>query len=133
DGKATATLEEFAITAVLKSQHGVSNVYSPTHAISLQRQSDHEVSVSFDRNQGLLDKDFQLFYSTSDKDVGLTALTHRPLSAEKGYFSLLISPKFSIAKQYQVPRDMVLVLDTSGSMRGVKMEQARNALKYCLK
>jgi Ca-activated chloride channel family protein len=31
-----------------------------------------------------------------------------------------------------VPRDMVLVLDTSGSMRGVKMEQARKALKYCL-
>ena len=28
---------------------------------------------------------------------------------------------------------MVLVLDTSGSMRGVKMEQARKALKYCLK
>ena len=27
---------------------------------------------------------------------------------------------------------MVLVLDTSGSMRGVKMEQARKALKYCL-
>src|ERR1700730_2487972 len=26
DGKATATLEEFAITAVLKSQHGVANV-----------------------------------------------------------------------------------------------------------
>src|SRR5689334_172428 len=31
DGKATATLEEFAITATIKSQHGVTNVYSPTH------------------------------------------------------------------------------------------------------
>jgi len=133
DGKATATLEEFAITAVLKSQHGLSNVYSPTHAISLQRKNDNEVTVTFDKNQGLLDKDFQLFYATSDKDVGLTALTHRPLSGEKGYFSLLINPKFTLPKQYQVPRDMVLVLDTSGSMRGVKMDQARNALKYCLK
>src|SRR4029077_6341771 len=127
DGKATATLEEFAITAVLKSQHGVSNVYSPTHAISLQRQSDHEVSVSFDKNQELLDKDFQLFYATSDKDVGLTALTHRPVSTEDGFFTMLITPKVEIPSEYQVPRDMVLVLDTSGSMRGVKMEQARKA------
>ncbi len=37
-----------------------------------------------------------------------------------------------IPSEYQVPRDMVLVLDTSGSMRGVKMEQARKAMKYCL-
>ncbi len=133
DGKATATLEEFSITATIKSQHGVANVYSPTHAITLKRKNDSEVTVSFDRNQGLLDKDFQMFYSTSDKDVGLTALTHRPLSKENGYFCLLVTPKVTLSKEYEVPRDMVLVLDTSGSMRGPKMDQARNALKYCLK
>src|SRR5215469_4011396 len=132
NGKATSTLEEFAITATIKSEHNVTNVYSPTHSISLKRASDKEVAVTFDQNQGLLDKDFQLFYATGDKDVGLTALTHRPLSGDKGYFTLLITPRVEIPKAYQVPRDLVLVLDTSGSMRGVKMEQARKALKYCL-
>lgn len=132
DGKATSTLESFSITATIKSQHGISNVFSPTHAITLKRSNDKEVIVSFDKNQGLLDKDFQLFYATGNNDVGLTALTHRPLSGENGYFTLLITPKVEISKDYQVPRDMVLVLDTSGSMRGPKMEQARKALKYCL-
>ncbi len=132
DGKATSTLQEFAITATIKSQHGVQNVYSPTHAIALKRVNDKEVNVTFERNQGLLDKDFQLFYQIGDKDVGLTALTHRPISSEKGYFLMLISPKVELAKEFQVPRDVVLVLDTSGSMRGAKMDQARKALKYCL-
>lgn len=132
DGKATSTLEEFSITATIKSEHNVSNVYSPTHSISLKRSSDKEVTVTFDQNQGLLDKDFQLFYATGDKDVGLTALTHRPISSDKGFFTLLISPRVQIPREYQTPRDMVLVLDTSGSMRGTKMEQARKALKYCL-
>jgi Ca-activated chloride channel family protein len=132
DGKATATLEEFSINATIKSQHPITNVYSPTHSITIKRTNDHEVAISFDRNQGLLDKDFSLFYATGDKDVGLTALTHRPLSSEDGYFMLLITPRVEIPKEYQVPRDVVLVLDTSGSMRGVKMEQARKALKYCL-
>src|SRR5262249_23962136 len=77
DGKATATLEEFSITASIKSQHGVQNVYSPTHAITLKRAGDNEVDVTFNKNQALLDKDFQLFYQLGDKDVGLTALTHR--------------------------------------------------------
>ena len=45
---------------------------------------------------------------------------------------MLLTPEVELPKEYQVPRDMVLVLDTSGSMRGVKMEQARKALKYCL-
>ena len=31
-----------------------------------------------------------------------------------------------------MPRDFVFVLDTSGSMAGVKMDQARKALKFCL-
>jgi Ca-activated chloride channel family protein len=37
-----------------------------------------------------------------------------------------------LSKSQQVPRDMVFVLDTSGSMRGKRIVQARNALKYCL-
>jgi Ca-activated chloride channel family protein len=132
DGKATRTLEAFAITATIKSEHNVTNVYSPTHAISLKRSSDKEVTVHFDQNQALLDKDFQLFYATGETDIGLTALTHRPLSGDNGYFTLLITPRVEMSRAYEVPRDMVLVLDTSGSMRGVKMEQARKALKYCL-
>ena len=132
DGKATATLEEFSIAATIKSQHGVQNVYSPTHSISLRRKGDKEVTVTFDKKQGLLDRDFQLFYQLGDKDVGLTALTHRPIAAEHGYFLMLITPKVELSESQQVPRDIVLVLDTSGSMRGEKMEQAKKALKYCL-
>jgi Ca-activated chloride channel family protein len=132
DGKATRTLEKFSIQATIKSQHPIVNVYSPTHSITLRKNSDREVSVSFEREQGLLDKDFQLFYSQGDKDVGLTSIAHRPISGENGYFMLLISPRVETPKESAIPRDMVLVLDTSGSMRGRKMEQARKALRYCL-
>src|SRR5204863_7856385 len=50
---------------------------------------------------------------------------------DNGFFTLLISPRMSLGET-TMPRDIVLVLDTSGSMRGIKMEQARKALKYCL-
>src|SRR4051794_9679042 len=52
DDKAASTLEAFRITANIKSQHGVTNVYSPTHALTIKRTSDREVAVAFDRNQG---------------------------------------------------------------------------------
>ena len=45
----------------------------------------------------------------------------------------LMTPKVEMKKEYQVPRDVVLVLDTSGSMReNGKLDQAKKALNYCL-
>ena len=64
--------------------------------------------------------------------MGLSALTYRPERDAGGHFMLLISPRAELARTQQVPRDVVLVLDTSGSMQGPKMEQARKALKFCL-
>jgi Ca-activated chloride channel homolog len=132
DGKATQTLDDFSITATIASQHGVENVYSPTHAITLTRKTDKQVEISFSRKNVALDRDFQLFYQLGGRDVGLTTLTHRPIAAEDGHFLMLISPQLRLAQDQQVPRDLVLVLDTSGSMEGVKMAQARKALKYFL-
>ena len=132
DGKATRTLEEFSINAAIRSQHPIHSVYSPTHAIGLKRPNDREVQVQFEKNQGLLDKDFQLFYATGDKEIGFTTLLHRPVSSDNGHFLMLISPRVELTPDRVLPRDMVFVLDTSGSMRGPKMDQAKRALKYCV-
>jgi Ca-activated chloride channel family protein len=132
DGRAASTLEKFSVNLTLKSQHPLLNIYSPTHAISVMRPGDKQAEIVFEKDQAILDKDFQLFYAVGGKDVGLTTLTHRPSPGDAGYFMLLISPRSDLSKEYQVPRDMIFVLDTSGSMRGKRMEQAQKALKYCL-
>ncbi|OWK47257.1 VIT domain-containing protein [Fimbriiglobus ruber] len=132
DGKATRTLEEFSVKLTIKSQHPVQSVYSPTHAIDLKRKGDNEVAVEFEKSQALLDKDFQLFYGLGKQEIGLTPLTYRPVTGDDGYFMLLISPQIGAMKATRVPRDLVLVLDTSGSMSDLKMSQAKKALKHLL-
>src|SRR5215212_10198963 len=62
DGKSTRTLEEFSVKLTLKSQHAIHTIYSPTHAITTTRKGDKEATIDFERNQAILDKDFQLFY-----------------------------------------------------------------------
>jgi Ca-activated chloride channel family protein len=132
DGKAVQALEKFDFHATIKAQSAVQNVYSPTHPVTIKHVNDHEVTVSCEGKQAGCDKDLQLFYALGDKDVGLTALTHRPTGTEDGTFMMLVSPRAELSKSQQVPRDMVFVLDTSGSMAGVKMEQARKAMKFCV-
>jgi len=131
DGKGTRTLEEFSVKISLKSAHPIHNIYSPTHAITTTRKGDKEATIEFERNQAILDKDFQLFYGFGDKDIGLTPLLYKPITTEDGYFMFLVSPQVE-TEMKRMPRDLVLVLDVSSSMSEIKMAQAKKALKYCL-
>ena len=131
DGKDTRTLEKFSVTVHVQSQNSVQSIYSPTHAVDIRRKGDREATVEFEKNQATLDKDFQLFYSVGKEEIGLTPVFYRPVGGDDGYFMLLISPQTGQMKN-RVPRDLVLVLDTSGSMSDLKMSQAKKALKVCL-
>lgn len=132
-GKSPELLQKFALLVKLKSQHSLTNIYSPTHAITIGRPSDKEANIGFEKNQAILDRDFQLYYQAGQKDVGLTAATHRPNAGQPGYFMMLMSPRAELSKVQKQPRDFVYVIDTSGSMRiGNRIGQAKKALKFCL-
>ncbi len=130
DGKGTQTLKDFSVKIGIKSQHPLQSIYSPTHAVDVKRKGEKEAAVEFEKSQAILDKDFQLFYSVGSKDIGVTPVLYRPVASEDGYFMFLISPQVEASKN-RIPRDVVLVLDTSGSMSDVKMSQAKKALKQC--
>ena len=132
DAKSSKEPQKFALEAVIKSRKKVQNVYSPSHAVKVKPHGDHETHISFKSAACAPDRDFQLFYSIGGKDVGLTALCYRPDGDRDGYFMLLVSPRAELSKARQLPRDMVFVMDTSGSMAGDKIVQARKALEFCL-
>src|SRR5262249_37444356 len=95
--KAAQTLEKFSLTATLQSKHPVQNVYSPTHPVTARHKNDREVTVAFERDKGILDKDFELYYTLGDKDVGLTALAHRPEGEADGHVMLLLAPRAELS------------------------------------
>src|SRR5438552_13987360 len=48
DGKATQTLQDFSVRIAIRTQQPLSNIYSPTHAISIQRRGDREAEINFE-------------------------------------------------------------------------------------
>jgi Ca-activated chloride channel family protein len=114
----------------LESKDPLRNVYSPTHAIDIKHNGENRSVVSFESAGGKEAQDFQLFYTISKEDFGLTLLTQRE-AGKDGYFLLMISPKDDWSEQEYSAKDVVFVVDTSGSMAEEgKMEKARAALLY---
>lgn len=115
-------------TIEIESGYGLRNIYSPTHQIDVKKIGETTARISFETKNN--DNDFQLFYGTSYDEFGMTLLTHRE-PGKDGYFLLMLSPKDAAAEDRIVNKDIVFVLDTSGSMAEAgKMEKARAALLF---
>ena len=124
-------LEDCKVTIKIRSKRAITNVYSPTHALDVDRYSDHETTVTWEARNVRPDTDLILYYTVSNDDIGIDLIAHR-ISGEKGFYMLLASPRVEIDKSKIQPKKVVFVLDRTGSMSGKKIEQARKALKFCL-
>ena len=108
----------------------VRNVYSPSHDIDMANHSGRSVRLSFESKAGKELQDFQLFYGLSKDDFGLSLLTYRE-PGKDGYYLLSLSPKDEILESEYAAKDIIFVLDTSGSMQeDNKMEKARASLLF---
>jgi len=129
------TAKDFTLVAKVHAPIPVSTVYSPTHKISSHRKSDQEVVVGTEELYAKLDQDFELFIGHSKQDIGLNVMTHDPdgEGGEHGYFMLALAPRVEVAAHEEIGQTFTFVMDTSGSMAGDKIEQARQTLEFCLK
>jgi Ca-activated chloride channel family protein len=96
--------------------------YSPTHQVQVSRRDNRfEITLA----DGAAGGDFELLLPLSRGLVGLSLVPHHP-AGEDGYFMLLLAPGSADAAALR--RDLVAVIDVSGSMSGEKIAQARSAL-----
>lgn len=103
----------------------VRGVVAPGFAVETVRGGAGQITVSWESGAGwLAASDFHL-YITGGEDLLATRLLSYRLPSQTGYFALLFAPV--VETETQVARDVILVLDTSGSMEGAKLEQAKAA------
>jgi len=128
-----ATVEgggNLVMTVDVKTSRALKSVYSPSHPVHVVRAGSHAAKVSFEGTCHT-GKDFLLYMTSDDRPFGLHVLTHKK-PGEPGFFLAMISPKVEFDRSEIDPKDIVLVLDTSGSMKGEKLKQAQEAARFCL-
>ncbi|MEN8005951.1 MAG: VIT and VWA domain-containing protein [Candidatus Krumholzibacteriota bacterium] len=128
-------LNSVSVKVDLVSNSGLKSLFSPSHEVRIDHRGSKSATVTYADKNVRPDRDFQLLFSLEDgSDVGLNLLTFNPGDdPEGGFFLLLASPAVSPDNGKPLPKDVVFVLDTSGSMaEGGKIDQARRALDFCL-
>jgi Ca-activated chloride channel family protein len=108
-------------------------IYSPSHPVDIRRDGDRRAMVGWETADARPDRDFQLLLSTAESEVGVSLVAQKA-GGEDGWFLLLASPGAEGMRpgERANPKDVVFVLDTSGSMAGKKLEQAQKALTFCI-
>jgi Ca-activated chloride channel family protein len=124
-------IKNISVKVELESKRPLNTIYSPSHAVEIKRDGPNRATVGYEASDVRPDTDFALYFAPEKDEVGVNLLSCKT-SGEDGYFLLLASPGTEGKGKPVLAKDVAFVLDTSGSMAGRKLEQARKALQFCI-
>ncbi|HEX9961630.1 MAG TPA: TonB family protein, partial [Pyrinomonadaceae bacterium] len=121
---------DISIEVSLNAGVPVEEIRSKTHEIETYNPSPNSANIKLKNQTAIPNKDFILRYDVSGKRIEDAVLAHR--DARGGFFTLILSPPEKFAVEDVAPKEIVFVLDTSGSMSGFPIEKAGEAMKMAL-
>lgn len=122
-------LETASMTIYLQNSD-VTNIYSPFYPIQTYSAAGNPVEVRWSAQHARLDQDFDLFFTSAADGFGASLLVgmHR----DTPHFMFMFAPEMNVEPETALPKDIVFVMDRSGSMSGEKISQAQGALAQIL-
>ena len=108
----------------------IDNIDSKTHPTDIQRPDAHSARLRLKDSETIPNKDFVLRYDVAGQAIQDALLTHR--SDKGGFFTLILQPPERVTAQDVTPKELVFVLDTSGSMEGFPIQKAKETMKLAL-
>ncbi len=108
----------------------IHHVQSTTHKIAVTSSNDSQADVHLKEEATIPNKDFILTYTVAGEDIRDAILTHR--NGKEGFFTLLLQPPDRVKTDAVTPKELVFVLDTSGSMSGFPLDKAQETMRLAM-
>jgi Ca-activated chloride channel family protein len=124
--------ERVSMLVDLETPVPLASVTSDTHPLDVRHVSSTQRRVRFAAGRVLDNRDFVLRYTLAAETEVAGVLSHWE-AGEGGYFSLLIEPPAEVGDERALPREMVFLLDCSGSMNGAPMDASKRFMSQALR
>lgn len=127
---ATRNGSDISVEVNLDAGVPVEEIRSTSHDITQINYAPNQAKITLRDEKVIPNKDFILRYDVTGKRIEDAVLTHR--DERGGFFTLILQPPDKVAAEDRTPKEIVFVLDTSGSMGGFPIEKAKEAMKLSL-
>ncbi len=130
--KGTRAGHDISLSVSIDAGVPLRKIRSVLHKVTIeQEQGSPKAKVAIDQLDTIPNKDFILQYETAGKDIE-DALIYHTGKAAGGFFSLILQPPQKPTQSQITPKEMIFVIDTSGSQMGWPIEKAKETMKYCI-
>ncbi|MFQ5639540.1 MAG: TonB family protein [bacterium] len=127
----TRTGHDISIRVHLNAGIPVQDLVCKSHPVATDKISNTEMNITLLDKDVIPNKDFVLNYHVLGPELETALLTHR--DDGEGYFLLILQPKMKYSRKEIRPKEMVFVVDNSGSMRGEPIAKAKEAMRHAIR
>ena len=121
---------DISIDVLLDAGVPIDGLASKSHEVQVDKPDSERAHVQLKDSATIPNKDFILRYDVAGRKIEDAILTNR--SDRGGFFTLILQPPDRIAPADVMPKELVFVLDTSGSMSGFPIETAQESMKLAM-
>ncbi len=120
-----------SLSVSLKAGFPLGEVESAYHEVSINRSDVRSASLELASGTVPANRDFELSWSPKSGTAPSAALFTETIEGEP-YYLLMVTPPTSLSVAAPPPREITFVIDTSGSMGGASIRQARQSLALAI-
>ncbi len=131
DPRVSSPANPVAITVHLNPGFALGEIVSPHHQINSTVVSEYRQTITLGDGVVPADRDFELTWRAKPQDEPAIGLFHETIGKDN-YVLTIVSPPTPAKSEIRLSREVIFVIDNSGSMGGPSMDQAKSSLQYAL-
>jgi Ca-activated chloride channel family protein len=128
--KGTRTGHDISLTVNLNAGMAIRDIESVLHEVDVKTISGNEAVIHLQNQMEIPNRDFVLKYTVAGEGIEDAVLTHT--DSRGGFVSFVLQPPARLVPEAITPKEMIFVIDVSGSMRGFPIEKAKSAMRQCI-
>lgn len=123
---------DVSLTVSLNAGMAIQEITSKLHEVDIVKSNaDKNANITLKNKQTIPNKDFVLEYSVAQDEVKSGFLVHK--DGNTGYLALMLIPPKKVKPEQIAPKEMIFVIDRSGSQSGQPIGKAKETMNYILK
>lgn len=123
---------DISIAVHLNAGMPISQISSKLHEIQVSDKGTSEANIALVDKAAIPNKDFVLSWNVAQDSLKSGYLTYRDPKQSSGYFTLMMVPPKRVTPAQVAPKEMIFVIDCSGSQSGAPLDKCKETMHYVL-